>query len=118
MEKMINIGGAEKLFRATGATPIKYRRAFPGADFFRDISAMGGLDPDNMSDEDMEGIEKIAFVMCEDSALPGLTFEKWLDQFGLFDVFGAIPDIMELLTANLETQAITGSSKNAERAES
>ena len=118
MEKLIIVGGIEKTFRSNGATPIKYRRLFKGADFFRDMMGMRNIDPENMSDEEIERIEKLAFAMCEDSNLPDMTFEKWMEQFELFDVFNAAPEIMGLVTENLETQAIPNKSKNAEPAES
>lgn len=118
MEKTIKIGSVEKVFRSTGATPIKYRRLFKNADFFRDMSGMKDIDPDNLSDNDIEGIEKIAYAMCEDSNRPDMTFEGWLDQFEIFALVGAIPEIIGMITDNLNTQAIAGTSKNAIPAES
>lgn len=118
MEKLIKIGNVEKTFRSNGATPIKYRRIFKGGDFFRDITKLKAIDADNLSDNDIESIEKIAFAMCEDANKPGMTFETWLEQFELFALVTAIPDIIGAITENLDTQAIANASKNADPAES
>ena len=118
MEKNIRIGDIDKLFRSNGATPIKYRKIFKGSDFFRDLTNLRNIDPEQMSDADVEGVEKIAFAMCEDSNEPGMTFEKWLEQFEIYALLTAVPEIVELITGNIQTQAIAHDSKNAERAES
>lgn len=118
MEKLVKIGNVEKVFRANGATPIKYRNAYSGADFFKDVMSMRDIDENNLTDQNVETIEKVAFVMCEDSNKPGMTFERWLEQFELFDLIMAIPSIIEIITGNLDTQNITDASKNAGRAES
>ena len=118
MEKIIRIGNTEKTFRANGATPIKYRRLFKGADFFRDLTAMKSIDLEHMTDADIEGIEKLAYTMCTDSNKPDMNFEDWLSQFELFGLVKAIPEVIELITGDLDTQAIAGSSKNADPAES
>lgn len=115
MEAIVSIGGVEKKFKATGATPIKYRRAFKGADFFRDLSNLKSLSEDNLRDEEIEIVEKIAYAMCTDSLVAGMTFENWVDQFDLFDLVRAIPEVINLITGNMETQNIA--EKNGDRAE-
>ena len=118
MEKVIDIGGVKKTFRATGATPIKYRKLFKGADFFGDLNRMKNIDIENIFDTDIEGIERIAFAMCEDSNDPGMSFETWAEQFDLSSLLKAMPEVVGLIVANLDTQTITGTSKNAVPAES
>lgn len=118
MEKKIKVGDVEKIFRSNGATPIKYRRLFKGRDFFRDLSGMKGLDANALADADIEAVERIAFVMCEDSNSPDVTFEAWLEQFDLFDLFQAMPGVIGCITGNLDTQNISNDSKNGEPAES
>lgn len=118
MEKVIKIGDVERTFRANGATPIRYRKLFKGADFFGDLTKMRSMNLENMTDADIEGIEKIAFAMCEDSNKSGMDFETWLEQFSLLGLFTALPEIVGLITDNLDTQNIAGTSKNGEAAES
>lgn len=117
MEKVIKIGNKEKTFKATAATPIKYRRAVPGGDFFRDLNELKEIDINNLSDMEIEQIEKFAFAMSTDANEANMTFEKWLDQFELFELIKAIPEILSLVMGNIETQNLSNS-KNTEPAES
>jgi len=118
MEQVIKIGDIEKTFRSNGATPIKYRKLFKGADFFRDLTKLKNIDLEKLSDSDVEAVEKVAFTMCEDSNKAGASFEKWLEEFDLFALLRATPEIMGVITGNLETQNIAGESKNGDPAES
>lgn len=116
MEKTVLIGEQERTFRSNGATPIRYRKLFKGADFFRDLNNLKNIDIDNMKDADLEAVEKIAYTMCEDSSEKDMTFEKWLEQFELFALLQAIPEVIGIITGNLDTQNLTDNSKNASRA--
>lgn len=119
MEKLIKVGDVDRTFRANGATPIKYRKVFKGADFFKDLTSLKVVDLENMNNDDIERIEKIAFVMCEDSSKPGMSFESWLEQFSLLGLISALPEIVGLITDNIDTQNNGSSaSKNGDPAES
>ena len=104
MEKIINVGGKEVLFRATGATPLNYRNAFAGKDIFKDLMSLEGVDEGSIEGLDMGIFERIAYVMSD--AIPKhISFEDWLDSFELMDIMIALPEIMELWEANGLTQS-------------
>lgn len=104
MEKMIKVGEREILFRATGATPLKYRNAFPGKDIFRDLMSMENVRDGNMEDLDMGTFERIAYVMG-DGYRDHIPFEDWLDGFELMDIMNALPEIMQVWEENTGTQS-------------
>lgn len=108
MEKMVTVGGREILFRATAATPMKYRNAFPGKDIFKDLMVIdsaqgedGSLAFENL---DMGTFERIAYIMS-DAYAKHVDFESWLDGFELMDIMNALPDIMSLWEDNMTTQS-------------
>ena len=101
MEKIIKIGDKDVRFKATAATPMKYRNSFPGKDLFRDLIALEESD-----DGDMEIFERIAYSMS-DAQAEGLTLEDWLEQFELMDLVTALPEIMSLWEDNADTQSLT-----------
>lgn len=120
MEKKVMVGGKEILFRANGATPMKYRNAFKGCDIFKDLmkinEAREGVESDAEFFEsiDMGMFERIAYVMS-DAQANHISIEDWLSQFEMMDILTALPDIMELWEANADTQSIAKNTEAAER---
>lgn len=105
MEKVLNIGGHEIKMKSTAGTITRYRNAF-NRDFMKDLIHMQEKLTENqdagVDNIDLSLFEKLAWAMAKtaDDNVPEL--EKWLDQFAPFDIIQAIPDIMNLLIANLE----------------
>lgn len=64
MEKKINVGGKQVVFKATAATPLKYRTAFPGKDLFKDLMSMEGAG-ESLDNVDMGIFERIAYIMSD-----------------------------------------------------
>lgn len=106
MEKVLNIGGKEVKMKSTASLLSIYRNTF-GRDFMSDIIKMQGSLNNVEKGKELEAIdldffEKVAWCMAKagDSETP--EFEKWLDEFELFDLLQALPEIMGLITANME----------------
>lgn len=106
MEKVLNIGGKEVKMKSTASILTIYRNNF-GRDFMTDIIKMQqSLATVEKGKElevlDLDFFEKVAWCMAKagDSETPEL--EKWLDEFELFDLLQALPEIMALITANME----------------
>lgn len=104
MEKTILIGDKEVKMKSTGSLIWIYRTNFK-SDFLKDLITMQkDLEKGNndISNVNMEVFEKIAWCMAKsaDSSIPEI--EKWLDQFGMFDIMLALPEIMTLISDNME----------------
>lgn len=105
MEKVINIGGKEVKMKSTASILALYRNNF-NRDFMSDIIKMqGSLNGVEKGKElealDLDFFEKVSWCMAKagDESVP--EFEKWLDEFELFDLIQALPEIMTLITANM-----------------
>lgn len=107
MEKTLNIGGHEIKMKSTAGTMNRYRNAF-NRDFIKDLVRLQeNLSKKINSNTDFEAIdlelfERLAWAMAKtaDDEIPDI--EHWLDEFETFDIMQALPEIMGLLTANLE----------------
>ena len=124
MEKNIEIDGREVPFKASGLTPVLYRRMFR-ADIFSDLSKLTkniqkqqeaqketGEDVSFLDLESLEVFERVAYVMAKqaDNSIPGM--DEWLDGFNVFSVYQVLPEIIELW--NLNMIQISESKKNIE----
>lgn len=107
MEKVIKIGDKEVGMKSTAGTMMRYRNIC-GRDFIKDLIQLqksmnervgNGEDFDAI---DLEIFEKIAWCMAKtyDNSIPDI--EPWLDQFETFDIMQVLPEIMNLLVANME----------------
>lgn len=104
MEKTILIGDKEVKMKSTGSLIWIYRTNFK-SDFLKDlISMQKDLEKGNndISNVNMEVFEKITWCMAKsaDPSIPEI--EEWLDQFGMFDIMLALPEIMTLISDNME----------------
>lgn len=104
MEKLIKVGDRDIVFRATAATPMKYRNAFPGKDLFKDLMSLDGLSEADFEGVDMGIFERIAYIMS-DAYGKHVSFEEWLDSFEMMDIMNVLPEIMVLWEANMDTQS-------------
>ena len=106
MEKIITIGGKDIKLKSTAGTMMRYRNNF-NRDFIKDLiklqqSLTNKLDNDvEFNALDLDMFEKIAWCMAKtaDDNIPDI--EHWLDEFDTFDIMQVLPQIMELLTANM-----------------
>lgn len=107
MEKVLNIGGKDIKLKSTAGTMMRYRNNF-NRDFIKDLiklqeklkeKAETGAEFEAL---DLDLFEKIAWCMAKtaDDNIPDI--EHWLDEFETFDIMQVLPQIMELLTANME----------------
>ena len=118
MIKTITVGNVGVRMRATASTPRLYRIKFK-RDIFKDMqalkSATNNSDPENsgLSVEDLTVFENVAYIMAlqgdyDDNGnrignVPG-SAEEWLDSFdGIFSIYEALPQIIELWGENLQT---------------
>lgn len=107
MEKILKIGDKEIKMKSTAGTMMRYRNQF-NRDFIKDLvklqSKLGEKIETGQEFEalDLDIFEKIAWCMAKtaDNTIPEI--ENWLDEFETFDIMQVLPQIMELLIANME----------------
>lgn len=107
-EKTVLISGKEVRFRSSAAIPQRYRIKFK-RDIFKDLTKLeksykGKTDEgEEMQIEDLEIFENVAYIMAyhADHSIPG-TIDDWLDEFEMFSIYQALPEILELWGANTE----------------
>lgn len=113
MEKIIEVGGKQVKFRATGATPIHYRNLFR-RDFLAEMQklveekeAIDAGDSKQYSITSLESFENIAYIMARSGAGNPSDFpptpEDWLDGFDMFNIYEVLPQIIELWGINQKT---------------
>lgn len=104
MEKRINIGGKEILFKSTGATAIRYRALFNEdlIDVMFSINRAAAKG-EEISSKDIEALQKAAYVMAKQGGDPANSYEEWLDQFEMFELIDKLPEIIELWGLNMIT---------------
>lgn len=104
-QKVLIIDEKEVLFRATAATPRKYRVQF-GNDILRDLNRLQrkmekvAKEDDELDALDLTLFENVAYIMCADPEKPK-TPDAWLDQFGMFDIYSILPELIDLWGMNL-----------------
>lgn len=110
MEKVLNIDGNEIKFHASGATPRIYRNMFRKEIFAGMQKLTKGVANGDISEESMECLENIAYVMAyqADHDIPDI--DTWLDQFSMFAIYQHLPEIIELWNLN-EAQIETAKKK-------
>lgn len=107
MEKVLNIGGKEIKMKSTAGTMMRYRNNF-NRDFIKDLVKLQGKLSDKLEKGeefealDLDLFEKIAWCMAKtaDDSIPDI--EHWLDEFDTFDIMQVLPELMNLLVANME----------------
>ena len=107
MEKIIKIGGKEIKMKSTAGTMMRYRNNF-NRDFIKDLVKLQGKLNEKLEKGaefeaiDLDLFEKIAWCMAKtaDNTIPDI--ENWLDEFETFDIMQVLPELMNLLVANME----------------
>ena len=108
LEKIVTVGGQEVKFRSSATIPRLYRIKFK-RDIFKDLSRLEASysrkknEDGSFAIEDLEIFENVAYIMAwhADPTIPG-TIEEWLDEFEMFSIYQALPEILELWGANTE----------------
>lgn len=118
MVKLVTVGNVGVRMRATASTPRLYRIRFK-RDIFKDMQALkratdsSNPESSNLSVEDLTVFENVAYIMAlqgdwDDNGdrigdVPD-SVEEWLDKFdGIFSIYEALPQIIELWGENLQT---------------
>lgn len=107
MEKILNIGGKQVRMKSTAGTMMRYRNYF-NRDFIKDLVKLQTKLTDKLETGqefealDLDLFEKIAWCMAKtaDNSIPDI--ENWLDEFETFDIMQVLPELMNLLVANME----------------
>lgn len=112
VRKEIEIDGKVVPFKASGATPLIYRRLF-GRDMFKDMSRLADSAPEEtyrekdggseFSIEDLSLFENVSYCMAKqaDSGVPDM--EEWYDQFEVFSIYSVLPELIDLWRMNQMT---------------
>lgn len=103
MIKTITIDNKTIGFKATAATPVRYKSMF-GSDLFADMAKMQNVDPTTMEGFDITVLCQIIWICAKafDKDLPLL--EDWFDSFDSFPLIQVFSDVMELITASMVTE--------------
>ena len=122
MEQIINIDGQDIRFKATALTPRLYLATFK-KDLIRELNALNQattIDKKTgevyLSTEATDIFFNIAYIMAKaakDPSADGKSCEEWLDSFGIFSLYQALPEIYKLW--GLSTATTTESKKKADR---
>lgn len=110
VEKMLNISGTDIKFKSTAGTLRYYRNNF-GRDMLKDVAIlqkrMGEVEK-NSSEQfkviDLELFENIAWAMARTANPDIKPIEEWLDDFETFAITKILPEIMNLLVDNMQTE--------------
>lgn len=108
MEKTLTIDGRKVTFKSTGALPVRYKSQF-GEDFFKDVmtalnvSELFGkeLTIEEIKSVDFDVFYRILWTMAKtaDKDIPEPL--DWLDEFDEFPLIEILPEVIDLLMANL-----------------
>lgn len=105
--KTIKVGDKEVRMGASASIPRLYRIKFR-RDIMKDMQALKKV-KDRYTIDDLTVFENIAYIMAKHAGgaeIPD-TPEDWLDEFdGVFDIYTALPQMIELWGINEETASI------------
>lgn len=107
--KVIKIDGKQVKFKATAATPLRYKEKF-GKDYFQELSKLRILqkalkskksDAEKLASVDFELFYNIAWVFAKtaDKNIPEPI--EWLDGFNTFPMAEIIPQLQELIAISM-----------------
>lgn len=112
MQRDIKIGNAVVPMRATAAIPRLYRIKFK-RDIMSDMQKLQTAAEKNKSENgqfeisDLEVFENVAYIMAKHAdANVSSDIDEWLNGFEVFDIYTALPQILELWGDNIATTAI------------
>lgn len=107
--KVIEIDGKQVKFKATAATPLRYKAQF-GKDYFSEILKMQKLanlkesknQADILSKIDFDTLYNIIWILAKtaDKSIPEPL--DWLDGFAIFPIGEILPQLQELIVVSLQ----------------
>lgn len=107
MIEAIRIGNKTVNMKATANTPRKYRALF-NKDLIIEMGAfMAHLDKQTGefdTEVDFGFVERLAYTMASQCGEVG-SLDDWLDQFGIEDIYAAMPAIIGMWNKSKETTA-------------
>lgn len=98
MEKTIKIGSLEVPMKATANTPKQYRATFNRdllvemTKFYNALGKSGEVG----KNADISVIENLGYIMARQADPSIGSQEEWLDNFGVFDIYNAMSEIVQL----------------------
>ena len=97
MKRTIIIDGKEVTFKATARTPLLYKQYIQN-DLFTDLNRAQG-DQSVMA----EVFSNLAYVMAKQADPTIGDIEEWFDQFEMFSLFSALPQLSEMWQVEMST---------------
>ena len=112
MEKTIEISGQKVKLKSTGGTPMRYKSQFR-SDFFADLLKLKDLEKlddkniENFTTEEIAAIDfevfyRFIWAMAKTADHQIDSPLEWLDQFDEFPIVEIIPEVQEMMMANLQ----------------
>jgi len=111
MKRTIEIDGKEITFKATARTPLLYKQ-WIGRDLFIDIQKI-----QTDKDSALDVLGDLAYVMARQADPSIGDIDEWYDQFGMFSVFMALPQLQDMWSAEVST-SVESKKKASRRKES
>lgn len=107
MEKKLTISGIDVRLKSSGALPRLYTTLIH-RDIFKDMVMLESVSVDNaMSNDVMTTLENIAYVMYRHAnPKDAKSIDEWLEQFGMFGIVQALPEILEMWTSEISTTSV------------
>lgn len=114
MEKTIKIGDYDVTLKATANTPKRYRNIF-NKDLIAEMQKLYlhmDMKTGRFKDgADFEVVENLAYIMAKQYDDSIGTQEEWLDNFGIADIYYAMPQILTLWGESQQTMSTPTKSK-------
>ena len=100
MKRTITIDEQEVTFVATAKTPLLYKQ-WTGSDLFVDMTTLQS-DQSNT----MEVFSRLAYVMAKQADPSIGDMEEWLDGFGMFSLYSALPQLSDMWTVEMQSNSV------------
>ncbi|MCE5222054.1 MAG: hypothetical protein LLF98_12580 [Clostridium sp.] len=111
--KVIEIDGKQVEFKSTAATPLRYKKQF-GKDYFAEILKLEKLekamkskkmsDAEKLANIDFELFYNIAWIFAKTADKAIKEPIEWLDEFDSFPIGEILPQLLELITSNMQSK--------------
>ena len=100
MKRTITIDGKEITFKASAKTPLLYRQLI-GNDLFTDMNRV----QEDQSNA-LEVFGNLAYVMAKQADPSVGDIDEWFDQFGMFSVYTALPQLTDLWGVEMTSTSV------------
>lgn len=101
MKKDVKIGNVIVPLKASAFTPFLYKSEF-GGDLSAEMKNLLTISKEGQAD--LLFVGQCAYTMAKEAAGSGEfpSLQDWLEQFDIFDIYTALPEIIELWGANIK----------------